>query len=338
MYENQKINFIQRSPHDKENPFVMINKEMLRDAELKPRAKGLLCYLLSFRDDHKVDPENISKQLELSIDVTYAILREIIEAGYAYRTIERDQGKFKSWNYYFSEFKNKSTLEIPVCENTELAHNESEPVCKKPELDEPELALQGVAHNISNNSCYNKQQQHPLTPSLEKDVVVVVSSIDEKEILRLIEPYKPGVEIQAIALKMSLEKVRLAVQTLEQAIQAKVVGYPLGFLRRALEKQWTPGDRFYDNAKQTIDIEENEKIEEVVHDDEYIIEQRKEIAREWIRQFHKARESYPGKMIHDDAYGIIFSDYNKNKEIKVFFNSINGLEKMHEAKEEFKKW
>ena len=168
----QKINYIQRSPHDKINPFVMINKTMLRDPSLTPRAKGILCYLLSFTDDVKVDPDYISLKLEITKDSVYKILNEIIDAGYAFRTEERECGRFKSHNYYFTEFKINPTLE----NEQKPPHNESEPFLEKPELVKPELEKPDTAHIHTNNT--NKQQ--PQTPSDEKDVVVVFSSLQNR--------------------------------------------------------------------------------------------------------------------------------------------------------------
>lgn len=232
MSDQKKINFIQRSPHDKNNPFVMINKEMLRDPNLNPRAKGILCYLLSFPDFWKADVEFISKDQNISIDVTYAILKEIVDAGYACREVERESGKFKAWNYYFSEFKMPAQGKQPVCKNQEMAHNECEPVWQK-----PELVYQELAHISSNNELSKKQQ--PQTPSIEKDVAVVFSSKENnKIIIELLESVNAPESIVQIALKFPVLQVEEAVLAFKMRFSKGNLENPMGFLRRAIEEGW----------------------------------------------------------------------------------------------------
>jgi hypothetical protein len=339
MSHQNKINFIQRSPHDKKNPFVMINKEMLRDPDLNPRAKGILCYLLSFHDQWKADPDVISKDQNISRDVTYAILNEIIEAGYAYREVQREAGKFKSWNFYFSEFKVSTHGEKPVCENPEMAYNQCEPFPEKPELAKPELDLEEVAHISNNNDSINIEQQQPLTPSKEKEVVqeVVVQSKDQEEILRMLVPYEPSQEIKDIAMKMSTEKVQLAIEALEQGIESKTVGYPLGFLRRALEKGWTPNEnlRKIKPKQQLVEIPKHEIDLEA---EAARKEEHKEYAERLVLEFHDKKDQYPGKKVFTTVDSIFFSDYTKCKEIKIEFKEPFFDWKIRDAIKEFKEW
>lgn len=110
---------IQRGKHNRENPFVMISKNMLRDPSLSPKSKGVLCYLLSLPDDWKANPSHLSKVLGISRNTVYSILKELINLGYAKRTESKaENGQFQSVTYEFfeekievtPEFKEKSTV------------------------------------------------------------------------------------------------------------------------------------------------------------------------------------------------------------------------------------
>lgn len=109
---------IQRGKHGKENPYVMISKKMLRDKELSPKAKGVLCYLLSLPDTWQVHPRQLAKSLGVGKNQIYSILKQLFSAGYATKKeIKDEKGRFGSVLYEFYEeklpeserFKEKST-------------------------------------------------------------------------------------------------------------------------------------------------------------------------------------------------------------------------------------
>lgn len=97
---------IQRGKHDKENPYVMISKKMLRDDSISPKSKGVLCYLLSLPDNWKAHPQHIADSLGVSKDQIYTVLKELIKTGYATRTESKgEKGQFGFVNYEFYEEK-----------------------------------------------------------------------------------------------------------------------------------------------------------------------------------------------------------------------------------------
>lgn len=105
---------IQRGRHSKENPFVMISKQMLRDRDLSPRSKGILCYMLSLPDDWKTHPRQVAECLGVSKNMVYAALSEMIHLGYAAKTEQKNEkGCFSGVLYEFFEervIKEKSTV------------------------------------------------------------------------------------------------------------------------------------------------------------------------------------------------------------------------------------
>lgn len=107
--ESQSIT-IQRGKHDKENPYVLISRKMLRDPSISPKAKGVLCFLLSLPDNWKAHPKHVAMSLGVSKDQIYTVLKELIAKGYATRTESKgERGRFSVVLYEFYEEK----LEIP---------------------------------------------------------------------------------------------------------------------------------------------------------------------------------------------------------------------------------
>src|ERR1700691_4630637 len=100
---------IQRTPHDPENPFVMINKKCLQDKDLSWDARGLLAYLLSLPNDWKIHVSHLVKQYPKKGGGEKAIhrmLNELIEAGYCERIQVKDEtGLFGGTDYHITEFK-----------------------------------------------------------------------------------------------------------------------------------------------------------------------------------------------------------------------------------------
>ncbi len=128
--EKSKVT-IQRGKHNKENPYVMISKSMLRDKNLSARDKGVLCFLLSLPDTWVTHPRQVAETLGMSHCQFYSVLKELISNGYATKTEIKTKGRFSSVSYLFFEnkietpqvFKEKNTVyekpytEKPCTEN-----------------------------------------------------------------------------------------------------------------------------------------------------------------------------------------------------------------------------
>lgn len=100
---------IQRGKHDKENPYVLISRKMLRDTSISPKAKGVLCYLLSLPDNWKAHPRHVAMALGVGKEQIYNILKELLNAGYATRTESKgEKGQFGFVLYEFYEDKLES--------------------------------------------------------------------------------------------------------------------------------------------------------------------------------------------------------------------------------------
>jgi len=121
---------IVRVKHDKENPYVVINRQALWDENLSLQAVGLWSRLLSRPDDWNVMTSELAKSCNLHIDTINKILKELIKNGYVHRVQNRKkdaQGKypnrFGKWEYWI--FEKKVSKE-------EISNILSEPVLSAP--------------------------------------------------------------------------------------------------------------------------------------------------------------------------------------------------------------
>jgi hypothetical protein len=76
---------IVRTFHNKENPYVQLNRETLRDPNLSLGATGLMAYMFSFKDDWSFNMVHIAKTKQTGIKVLYRFMAELIDLGYAIR-------------------------------------------------------------------------------------------------------------------------------------------------------------------------------------------------------------------------------------------------------------
>lgn len=100
-----------RTQHNKENPYVILNKSTLEDPNLSWPSKGLWAYLMSKPDNWQVSVSHLStiyNERGGGKEAIYNYLNELIEQGYCKRQRLRDkQGRVGEVEYIISEFKNK---------------------------------------------------------------------------------------------------------------------------------------------------------------------------------------------------------------------------------------
>jgi predicted transcriptional regulator len=94
-----------RTIHNRENPFVMINKAALWDQGLSLEAVGLWARLLSRPDNWETKVTELTKSCKIGQKKCYALLKELIDNGYAYRRQINGKGGFKCWETHVFEFK-----------------------------------------------------------------------------------------------------------------------------------------------------------------------------------------------------------------------------------------
>lgn len=105
-----------RTYHNKENPFVTLNKAPLNDGSLSFRAKGLWAYCLSKPVDWHFSVAQVLGQVKEGRDALYGAFKELIIGGYCVRVqghIHQRNGKNKltKVEYIVLEFK-ASPMEV----------------------------------------------------------------------------------------------------------------------------------------------------------------------------------------------------------------------------------
>jgi hypothetical protein len=107
----QTEQFIFRKPKDKNNPYVMANKEYINDPNLSFKAKGIMTYLLSKPDNWKLvhsDLKNNAKDNDTSIRNG---IRELEQAGYIRIQKHIDgQNRINPEKYWIFEEKQTSPI------------------------------------------------------------------------------------------------------------------------------------------------------------------------------------------------------------------------------------
>jgi hypothetical protein len=98
-----------RTIHNRENPYVMLNKITARDNSLSLKARGLLLMCMSYPDDWTFHVKTLIKECQEGRTAIYHAIDELINAGYVVKYLysERSNGKFidNEVIYQFYEFK-----------------------------------------------------------------------------------------------------------------------------------------------------------------------------------------------------------------------------------------
>ncbi len=75
---------------NKDNPYVMINKEFVKRSDMSMQAKGLLTYFLSLPDDWEIRTNEIQYHFTNGIKAVKTALTELMQQGYIRKTQRRD--------------------------------------------------------------------------------------------------------------------------------------------------------------------------------------------------------------------------------------------------------
>lgn len=134
---NLTENTFVRCPHDKENPYVMINRNLTRNSDLSFQARGFLFYLLSNIDSWSINREYIMRTQNVGKDKLKSMIDELIEAGYiSMQRITTREGH-RPVKYLVSEFprfkENIPQAENPHVENAHVGNPGTKEVTKEKE-------------------------------------------------------------------------------------------------------------------------------------------------------------------------------------------------------------
>lgn len=161
---------IQRCPHDDENPYAQVSRELIRDKSISPECRWLIIYILSMKDGWKLNPKQLVKHLKgiTGRDRVYEILNEAIEAGYIKRELFKTGNLKQHIKYFVSERpKFKKCFRHPEIQDTEIRDTENQDI-KKEYNKERTSKEEYTSLKVSDETETAKAVEVENTPSSEK--------------------------------------------------------------------------------------------------------------------------------------------------------------------------
>lgn len=220
-----------RVHHDKDRPYVLIDKKLAQHKQLSLRAKGLMLYFLSLPDNYEICLAHVLTQITEGKHVLYAIMTELIDFRYVKRTVMKNElGRITSYHYDIYE------TPYPLAENQEM---EAKPLPDLPLTDSPvpenptpnNTEIQQSNERRLNNKNYNKKI---LKKSEEEKFMVFYEHYPRKKArgsaykawLKLSDAEKDQAVAAAEAYFLEVESWRVC----EKPIDAKFIPYPASWL------------------------------------------------------------------------------------------------------------
>jgi len=157
---------ILRITHNRDNPYVVLNKEFLNNRGLSLRAKGLLCCLLALPDDWRINLRELSCRSKDGATSIRNAVGELIRNGYIVRRQDRKNGRFRSVDYDVRESPGDGIYAFPAGQmrkNAETDHgpasNGCAKICDFPLAEKPHAENSTLLSNIRviNNESYESR-------------------------------------------------------------------------------------------------------------------------------------------------------------------------------------
>jgi hypothetical protein len=220
---------IVRIHHNKNNPYVQLNKKALEDKKLSWGAKGLWAYLMSRPDNWNVSVIHLSKIYDGKggkEKAIYSLLNELIENGYCSKKQHfNEKGQFENLEYIISEFK------IKVPNSPQGDAGEADPVTRG-----------------TNKERYTKKkEEHTKEKSASPPVCPAEAGEKEQVIEELIQivqegnlPFEPR-SIRTLCSKYDPDLVRekLLIYFKLYTKKRKNADIPIAWLKDALKNNYT---------------------------------------------------------------------------------------------------
>jgi hypothetical protein len=161
---NEDEIFMERCPHDKENPYAQILNELIRNEKLTPDCRWLLIYLLSNEKGWKICVKQIVNHLKIhrgySSKTVYKIIKEAIDAGYMKREQSKNGNSWGKVKYFISERpKFKKCLPLSQFGQAQVGHAQNgqalrrQSLLKKNQEAEEETISQNPKHEKIPGRC-----------------------------------------------------------------------------------------------------------------------------------------------------------------------------------------
>lgn len=197
-------NTIIRTQHDRNRPYVVLNKETLENPNLSWEAKGLWSYLMSRPDNWSISVQhlrNIFKERGGGRDAIRGMLLELRKEGYLEKVTERQaKGKFGQTLYILHELKIKvprTALPAPAKRPLISKDNNISPISRK---------------NIYKDNVLEKPPKDPPTKTSQKKTMSSYSK--NEKTLDITKRYRINKEQEQIYLWLKDKKINTEDKTL----------------------------------------------------------------------------------------------------------------------------
>lgn len=251
---------IVRTIHNRENPFVQLNKKALWDQNLSLEAVGLWARLLSRPDNWEVRVSELCKSCGCGRDKIRSILNELITNGYAFRVQPRTKGKFADYDTYVFEFKmtkeeikemfTETDFPAPVSSapinTTLLIQSNNTPILKEIEKDrEINKQIVDAPHPKktlpSSKGNKIKQPKHQLSQE-EKELIDQMMSFET--------PIGNSLDTAFLTVMFKNHGYERVKKAWEFTTSKEIKSSLGGLLRTAIENQWElPDEAFKENKR-----------------------------------------------------------------------------------------
>lgn len=159
-----------RVSHDKERPYVILNKVCLEDSRITWAAKGIWSYLMSRPDDWRVSVAHLRNQFGMNgirgqqRDSLLSYLGELIHFGYAERIEIRERGRVIEYNFIVYEHPSAPRQELPEGSEPKPIkyRGDFSPREKGSETSQPEAGLGN--HKVSEDKTPEGSEPFPVKP------------------------------------------------------------------------------------------------------------------------------------------------------------------------------
>ncbi len=208
----------ERCSHDRQHPYVMIAREMAQDKTISPKAKGVLLYLLSLPSDWKIYHSQLQDGLGVGEDYINSAMDELLAQGYADRSREKVKGKFQAYKYKIRELKK-------CLPNRENQAGFSGP--ENPDLHKKHVSVSGAEPStIKETTTKEREPAVVVSPNSESFELLKAQGFDDKTATSL--------------AKFPKNRILRQIRHLAEAMDEGNIVNPLGWLRNAIESDWTP--------------------------------------------------------------------------------------------------
>jgi predicted transcriptional regulator len=182
----KKTQTIFRFHHNREHPYVQINRQTIFDSRLSPKAFTLLIKCLSLPADWHFNLENIAQKFDVGMKFIYKAVNELISYGYVIRLSHHKKGKGSRFDGQIVEYV---FFEVPATEEEKERVSEEFKkrlgVSKKESLQKQKLDSGGAQYIHTKEREYKKPEPDKVGPGVASLAARHISSFFYDKLLEM---------------------------------------------------------------------------------------------------------------------------------------------------------